>query len=140
MAAPCVWPVRGGSGVAVAKLAVRDVAQLTARYVVGGGDREGRYDRVVVEGWRGRGAGGVRGEDAGLSVAAPTAAAAAPAPAPPAAIRLLLATTLATMDEGTGVAWRLPRGAAGLRGSGGEGGCRCEARGQGRVGLSASRA
>jgi len=56
--APCVWPVRGGGGVAMAKLAVRDVAQLTARYVVGGGDRTGGYVRGVVDGLRGRGAGG----------------------------------------------------------------------------------
>jgi len=40
-AAPCVRPVRGSGGVAVAGLAVWDVAQLTARYVVGGGDRTG---------------------------------------------------------------------------------------------------
>jgi len=52
-----VWPVRGGGGVVAAKLAVRDVAQLTARYVVGGGDRTGGYDRGVVEGLRGLGAG-----------------------------------------------------------------------------------
>jgi len=81
------------------------------------------------------------GEDAtGFPVAAPTAAAAAPAPALPAAIGLLLGTNLATMDEGAGVAWRLPRGAGGLRGSGGEGGRRCEAGGLGGVRLSASRA
>ena len=49
-----------GGGVAVAKLAVRDVAQLTARYVVGGGDRTGGYARGVVEGLRGHGAGGGR--------------------------------------------------------------------------------
>jgi len=138
-AAPCVWPVRGGGGVAVAKLAMRDVAQLTARYFVGGGDRTGRYVRGVLEGWRGGGGGG--GEDAaGLPVAARTAAAAAPAPAPPAAIGLLLETNLDTMEEGAGVAWRLPRGAGGLRGSGGEGGRRCEAGGLGGVRLSASRA
>jgi len=53
-----VWPVRGGGGIAVAKLAVRDVAQLTARYVVGGRDRTGGYTRGVVEGLSGRGAGG----------------------------------------------------------------------------------
>ncbi|OSX75855.1 LOW QUALITY PROTEIN: hypothetical protein BU14_0218s0021 [Porphyra umbilicalis] len=57
-----------------------------------------------------------------MPVAAPTAAAAAPAPAPPAAIGLLLGTNRATMDEGAGVACRLPRGACGLRGSGGKGG------------------
>jgi len=56
-----VWSVRGGGGVAVAKLAVRDVAQLTARYVVGGGDRTGGYVRGVMEGLRGRRAGGVGG-------------------------------------------------------------------------------
>ena len=126
----------------VAELAVRDVAQLTARYFVGGGDRPGGYVRGVVEGWRGRGAGGGGSEDAvGLPVAAPTAAAAAPAPAPPAAaIGLLLATSLATMDEGAGVAWRLPRGAGGLCGSGGGGGRRYEAGGLAGVRLSASRA
>ena len=53
--------------------------------------------------------GGGGDDAAGLPVAAPTAAAAAPAPAPPAAIGLLSATTLETMDEGAGVAWRLPR-------------------------------
>jgi len=73
-------------------------------------------------------------------VAAPTAAAADPAPAPPAAIGLLLATSLAIMDEGAGVAWRLPQGAGGLRGSGGGGGRGCEAGGLGGVRLSASRA
>jgi len=73
-------------------------------------------------------------------VAAPTAAAAAPALAPPAAIGLLLATNLATMDEGAGLAWRLPWGARGQRGSGGEGGRMCEAGGLGGVRLSASRA
>jgi len=52
-----LWPVRGGGGVAVAKLAVRDVAQLTARYVVAGGDRTVGYAWGVVEGLRGRGAG-----------------------------------------------------------------------------------
>jgi len=79
------------------------------------------------------------GEDAaGLPVAALTAAVAARAPAPPAAIGLLLALNLATMDKGAGVAWRSPRGAAGLRGSGGEGGRRCEAGGLGGVRLSAS--
>jgi len=84
---------------------------------------------------------GERGEDAaGYPVAAPTAAAADPAPAPPAAIRLLLATSLAIMDEGAGVAWRLPQGAVGLRGSGGGGGRGCEAGGLGGVKLSASRA
>ena len=72
---------------------------------------------MVLEGWGGEDA-------AGLPVAAPTAAAAAPAPAPPAAIGLLLATNLATIDEGARVAWRLPRGAGWLHGSGGEGGCR----------------
>ena len=122
----------------MAKLAVRDVAQVTARYVVGGGGRTGGYVREVVEGWRGRGAGGGGGEDAAdLPVAAPTAA---PAPAPPAAIGLLLATNLATMDEGAGVAWRLPRGAGELRGSGGKGGRRCEAGRLGGLRLSASRA
>jgi len=75
-----------------------------------------------------------------LPVAAPTAVAAAPAPAPPAAIGLLLATNLATMDEGAGVAWRLPRGAGELRGSGGKGGRRCEAGRLGGLRLSASRA
>jgi len=94
--------------------------------------------------WRGRGAVGLEGrggEDAaGMPVAAPTAAAAAPAPAPPAAIGLLLGTNRATMDEGAGVACRLPRGACGLRGSGGKGGRRCEAGGLGGVRLSASRA
>jgi len=54
MAAPCVWPVRGGGVVAVAKLAVRDVAQLTARYFAGGGDRTGGYVRRVVKELRGR--------------------------------------------------------------------------------------
>jgi len=54
----CVWPVRGGGGVAVADPAVRDVAQLTARYVVGGGERTGGYVRGAVVGLRGRGAGG----------------------------------------------------------------------------------
>jgi len=84
---------------------------------------------------------GGAGEDAaGLPVAAPTATAAAPAPAPPAAIGLLLGTNLATMDEGAGVAWRLPRGAGGLRGSGGEGGRGCEAGGLRGVRLPASRA
>ena len=79
------------------------------------------------------------GEDAaGLPVAAPTAAAAAPAPALPAAMGLLLVVNLATMDEGAGVAWRLPRGADGLRGSGGAGERRCEAGGLGWV--TASRA
>ena len=73
-------------------------------------------------------------------MAAPTAAAADPAPAPPAAIGLLLATSLAIMDEGAGVAWRLPQGAGGLRGSGGGGGRGCEAGGLGGVRLSASRA
>jgi len=61
-----VWSVRGGGGVIVAKLAVRDAAQLTARYVVGGGDRTGGYARGVAEGYvrgvvdglRGRGDGG----------------------------------------------------------------------------------
>jgi len=75
-----------------------------------------------------------------LPVAARTAEAAAPAPAPPAVIGLLLATRLATMDEGAGVAWRLLRGAGGLCGSGGEFGRRCEAGGLGGVRLSASRA
>ena len=56
-----MWPVRGRSGVAVAKLAVRDVAQLTTRYVVGGGGRTGGYVRGVVEGLRGRGAAGGEG-------------------------------------------------------------------------------
>jgi len=40
------------------KLAVRDVAQLTARYVVGGGDLTGGYVRGVVVELRRRGAGG----------------------------------------------------------------------------------
>jgi len=125
----------------VAELAVWDVAQLTARYVVGGGDQPGGYVRGIVEGWRGRGAGGQGGEDAvGLPVAAPTAEAAAPAPAPPAAIGLLLAKSLPAMDEGAGVAWRLPRGASGLRGSGGGGRRRCEAGGLGGVRLLPSRA
>ena len=54
---------------------------------------------------------GGRGEDvAGLPVAAPAAEKAAPAPAPPAAIGLILARHLATMDEGEIFAWRLPRG------------------------------
>jgi len=57
-AAPCVWPVRGGGGVAVSKLALRDVAQLTARYVVGEGDRTGGYVGGVMEGLNDRGAGG----------------------------------------------------------------------------------
>ena len=48
--------------------------------------------------------------------------------------------SLATMDEGAGVAWRLPQGAGGLRGSGGGGGRGCEAGGLGGVRLSASRA
>ena len=83
----------------------------------------------------------MRGEDAaGLPVTAPTAAAVAPAPAPPPAIGLLLEINLAIMDEGSGVAWRLPLGAGGLRGSGGEGGRRCEAGGLGGVRMSASRA
>jgi len=99
----------------MAKLGVRDAAQLTARYVVGGGE-----------------------DAAGFPVAAPTAAAAAPAPAPLAAIGLLLATSLATMDEEAGVAWRLPRGVGRLRGSGGGGGRRCEAGGLAGVRLSAS--
>jgi len=99
----------------MAKLGVRDAAQLTARYVVGGGE-----------------------DAAGFPVAAPTAAAAAPAPAPLAAIGLLLATSLATMDEGAGVAWRLARGVGRLRGSGGGGGRRCEAGGLAGVRLSAS--
>jgi len=138
-----VWPVRGGGGVSVVALAVRDVAQLTARYVVGGEDRTGEYVRGVLEGLRGRGDCGRGGDDAaGLPVAAPTAAAAAaaPSPAPPAAIGLLLETNLATMDEGVGVAWRLPRAAGGLPGSGGEVGRRREAGGLGGVRLSASRA
>jgi len=42
------------------KLAVRDVAQLTAQYVVGGGDRTGGYVWRVVEGLRGRDVGGAR--------------------------------------------------------------------------------
>jgi len=75
-----------------------------------------------------------------LPVAAPTTAAAAPAPTPPAAIGLLLATSLATMDEGAGLALRLPWGAGGLRCSGGKGGRTCEAVGLGGVRLSASRA
>jgi len=74
-----------------------------------------------------------------LPVAALTAAAAAPAPAPPAVIGLLLATHIATMDEGAGVAWRLPREAGGLCGSGGEVGRRCEAGGLGGVRVAASR-
>jgi len=50
---------------------VRDVGKMTARYVVGGGDRIGGYARGVVERLRGLGAGGGRGEDAaGLPVAA----------------------------------------------------------------------
>jgi len=74
-----VWPVRGGGRVSVAKLVVRDVAQLTMRYVVGGGDRTGGYARGVVEGLRGRRDGEKGGDDAaGLPVAAPTAAAATP--------------------------------------------------------------
>ena len=88
---------------------------------------------MVLEGWGGEDA-------AGLPVAAPAAAAAAPAPAPPAAIGLLMATNLATMDEGAEVAWSLPRGAGGLRGSGGEGGRRRQAGGLAGVRLSASRA
>jgi len=79
-------------------------------------------------------------EAASLPMAALPAAAAAPAPAPPAAIGLLLATSLVTMDEGAGVAWRLPQGARGLCSSGSEGGRRCEAGGLGGVRLSASRA
>jgi len=81
---------------------------------------------VTLEGRGGEGA-------AGLPVAAPTAAAAAPAPALPAAIGLLLATNSVTMDEGEGLAWRLPRGACGLCGSGGESGRRFEAGGLGGV-------
>ena len=46
----------------VAKLAMRDVAQLTARYVVGGSDRTGGFVRGVVEGLRGCWAGGGGGE------------------------------------------------------------------------------
>jgi len=84
--------------------------------------------------------GGGREDAAGLPVPASTAAAAAPAPVPPAAIGLLLATSLATIDEGAGSAWRLPRGSGGLRGSGGGGGRRCEAGGLGGVRLPASRA
>jgi len=100
-----VWPVRGGGGIAVAKLAVRDVAQVTARWVVGGGDRTGGYVRGIAEGLRDRGDGRGGDEDAtGLPVAAPTAATAALAPAAPAAIGLLLAKNLATMDEGAGAA------------------------------------
>jgi len=95
--------------------------------------RGGRPDRDVrlggcggVEGlWGWRGGGGR--DAAGLPVAALMAAASALSPAPPAAIGLLLARSLATMDEGAGVAWRLPRGAGGLCGSGGAGGRRCEA-------------
>jgi len=79
-------------------------------------------------------------EAASLPMAALTAAAAAPAPPPPAAIGLLLATSLATLDEGAGVAWRLPQGACGQRSSGSEGGRSCEAGGLGGVRLSASRA
>jgi len=60
-AASCVGPVRGGGGVAVAKLAVWDVAQLTARYVAGAGDRREGHVRGVVGGFRGRGAGGMGG-------------------------------------------------------------------------------
>jgi len=56
-----VWPVRGGGGVAVAKLAVRDVAQLTVRYDDGGGYRTGGYVRGIVKGLSGREAGGGRG-------------------------------------------------------------------------------
>ena len=53
-----MWPVRGGGGVAEAKLAVRDVAQLTVRYVEGGGYRTGGYVRGIVKGLRGRESGG----------------------------------------------------------------------------------
>ena len=77
---------------------------------------------------------------AGFPVVAPTAATTAPAPAPPAAIGLLLATNLGAKDKGARVAWRLPRGAGGLRGSGGEGGRTCEAGGLGGVRLPESRA
>jgi len=83
--------------------------------------------------------GGGSDDAAGLPVAGPMAAAAAPAPAPPAAIGLLLATNLATMDEGAGAAWHFSRGASGLRGSGGESGRRCEAGGLEGVRLGRAR-
>jgi len=106
--------------------------------------RGGRPDRGVRLGSCGGvdGPWGWRGERdaAGLPVAALMAAASALSPAPPAAIGLLLATSLATMDEGAGVAWRLPRGAGGLCGSGGAGGRRCEADRLWEVRLLASRA
>jgi len=130
------WWCRGGeagrAGCRAADRAVRRGERTTNRGVRSGGcgGVKGPW------GWRGGG-----GENAaGLPVAAPTAAAAAPAAAPPAAIGLLLATNLATMDEVAKAAWHVPRGADGMRGSGGEGGRRCEAGGLGGVRRSASRA
>jgi len=47
--------------VAAAKCSVRDVARPTARAFEEAGDRSGGYVHEVVEGWRGRGAGGGAG-------------------------------------------------------------------------------
>ena len=107
---------------------MRDVAQLTTRYVEGGEERTWGYGWGVLNGLRGRQAEGGGGENAAcMPAAAASVASAASAPARPAAMSLLLATSLATMDEGAGMAWGLPREAGWLRGSGGERGRRCEA-------------